>query len=246
MIQRARNNISVSLFREAEYATIVLDNPEKEAYFEQLSVGVVRKRKNPNKLYTGAKELRTQFLATLKQLGDVQTVNVWARKLIIEPETIESLRTQIEATLRKNRIYGVAEIHLQDYEINSTHIQFVGTQAEEAERLIADIVVRLGYEDSLAAAVGKKMRQELSETPRVPAPSPRVPSKEATSLDDLAIDVAEEIKTLQNLRDKYMDNVMRKIGERTEQILQQFRRKKARDEGTKTLLERYNRRKEKE
>lgn len=246
MIQRARNNISVSLFREAEYATIVLDSPEKEAYFEQLSIGVVRKRKNPDKLYTGAKELRTQFLAALKRLGDVQTVNVWARKMIIEPETIESLRTQIGTTLRENRIYGVAEIHLQDYEINSTHIQFVGTQAEEAERLIADIVVRLGYEDSLANAVGKKVRQDLSETPRAAAPSPRVPSKEATSLDDLAIELAEEMKTLQNLRDTYMDNVVHKIGEKTERILQEFRRKKARDEDTKTLLERYNRRKEKE
>ena len=246
MIQRARNNISVSLFREAEYATIVLDSPEKEAYFEQLSVGVVHKRKKRDKLYTGAKELRTQFLATLKQLGDVQTVNIWARKLIIEPEAIESLRTQIEAALRENHVYGVAEIHLQDYEINSTHIQFVGTQAEEAERLIADIVVRLGYEDSLASAVGKKMRQELSEPPLVPTPSPKPPSKETTSLGDLAIDIAEEIKTLQNLRDRHMDNVVRKIGERTEQILRQFRRKKARDEDTKTLLERYNRRKEKE
>ena len=246
MIQRARNNISVSLFREAEYATIVLDNPEKEAYFEQLSIGVVRKRKNPNKLYTGAKALRTQFLAALKQLGDVQTVNIWARKLIVEPEAIESLRTQIQTTLRENRIYGVAEIHLQDYEINSTHIQFVGTQAKEAERLIADIIVRLGYEDSLAAAVGKKLRQELSETPRVLTPSPKFPSKDATSIDDLAIDVAEEIKALRNLGDKMIDDFIYKIGKKTEQILQQFRRKKARDEDTKTLLERYNRRKEKE
>lgn len=246
MIQRARNNISVSLFREAEYATIVLDNPEKEAYFEQLSVGVVRKRKNPNKTYTGAKALRTEFLAALSQLGDVQTANIWARKMVIEPEAIESLRTQLQTTLRANHIYGVAEIHLQDYEINSTHIQFVGTRAVEAERLIADIVVRLGYEDSFASAVGKEMRQDMSEIPHAPAPSPRVPSKEATIIDDLAIDIAEEIKTLQNLRDKYMDNVMRKIGEKTEQILQQFRRKKARDEDTKTLLEHYNRRKEKE
>ena len=246
MIQRARNNISVSLFREAEYATIVLDNPEKEAYFEQLSIGVVRKRKNPDKLYTGVKALRTQFLAALKQLGDVQTVNIWARKLIVEPEAIESLRAQIQTTLRENRIYGVAEIHLQDYEINSTHIQFVGTQAEEAERLIADIIVRLGYEDSLAAAVGKKLRQELSETPRVLTPSPKLPSKDATSIDDLAIDVAEEIKTLRNLGDKMIDDFIYKIGKKTEQILQQFRRKKARDEDTETLLERYNRRKEKE
>lgn len=246
MIQRARNNISVSFFREAEYATIVLDTLEKEAYFEQLSIGVVRKRKNPNKTYTGAKNLRTQFLAALKQLGDVQTANIWARKLIIEPETIESLRTQIQTTLRKNCIYGVVEIHLQDYEINSTHIQFVGTRAEEAERLIAEIVVCLGYEDSFASAVGKSLRQELSENLRVAAPSPRIPTKEATSTDDLVIDIAEEIKALQNLRDKYMDNMKRKIDERTEQLLEQFERKKARHEDTETLLERYNKRKEKE
>lgn len=246
MLQRARNNISVSFFREAEYATIVLDTLEKEAYFEQLSSGVVRKRKNPNKTYTGAKNLRTQFLAALKQLGDVQTANIWARKLIVEPETIESLRTQIQTTLRKNRIYGVVEIHLQDYEINSTHIQFVGTRAEEAERRIAEIVVRLGYEDSFASAVGKEMRQEMSEMPLVPSPSPRTPTKEATSLDDLVIDIMEEIKTLQNLRDKLIDDAKRKSGKKIEQLLEQFERKKARDEDTKTLLERYNKRKEKE
>lgn len=246
MLQRARNNISVSFFREAEYATIVLDSPEKEAYFEQLSVSVVRKRKNPNKTYTGAKALRTEFLAALRQLGDVQTANIWARKMIIEPETIESLRTQIQTTLRANHIYGVAEIHLQDYEINSTHIQFVGTQAEEAERLIAEIIVRLGYEDSLASAVGKEIRQELSETPPVPSPSPKYPKTETTDIDDLTIDIMKEIKALQNLRDKLIDDAKRKSGKKTEQLLEQFERKKARDEDTETLLERYNKRKEKE
>ncbi len=246
MLQRARNNISVSFFREAEYATIVLDNPEKEAYFEQLSIGVVRKRKNPNKTYTGAKNLRTQFLAALKQLGDVQTANIWARKLIIEPETIESLRAQIRTTLRKNRIYGVVEIHLQDYEINSTHIQFVGTQAQEAERLIAEIVVRLGYEDSFSSAVGKSLQQELSEIPLVPSPSPKRPKVKIKDIDDLTIDVAEEIKILRNLRDKLIHDANRKSNKKTEQILEQFERKKARHENTKTLLERYNRRKEKE
>lgn len=244
MLQHVRSNTSDSLFRESEFATIVLDDSETEAYFKQFSTDVAQNRKNSDLRYTGAQELRTQFLAVLKRLGDVQTANVWARKLLIEPEAIESLRAQIRSALHENHIYGVAEIHLQDYEINSTHIQFVGTQAKKAESLIADIVVRLGYEDSFASAMGRKERQRLSEIPATHSQIQPIRTKESTFNDD-GINMEEELNKIQNLRLKLLKNKIYNFIDKIEKMFQHFCRKKSRHEKTETLMERYQTRKKK-
>ncbi|MCW1538492.1 hypothetical protein OLR75_10725, partial [Campylobacter jejuni] len=59
--------------------------------------------------------------------------------------------------LLNNNIQGIVELHLQDREINSPHIQFIGTEAEKAEYIIATILVNLKYETSIENAIGKKV-----------------------------------------------------------------------------------------
>lgn len=244
MLQHVRSNTSDSLFRESEFATIVLDDFAIEAYFRQFSADVAQNRKSSDSRYTGAQELRTQFLAVLKRLGDVQTANIWARKLIIESEAIESLHAQIRSALHENHIYGVAEIHLQDYEINSTHIQFVGTQAKRAEKLIADIVVRMGYEDSFASAVGRKERQIVSESPATHSQA-QLTSPKQPILDEDKINIEEELHKIQNLKLKLLKDKILKLAHKIEKTFQHFCRKKPRQEKTETLMERYQMRKKK-
>ena len=83
----------------------------------------------------------------------MQTANVWCRGLVYEE--LNQLRAEIKSVLNQNGVEGVVEIHLQDREINSPHIQFVGNNAKFAEELIADIVVRRNYEPDLESAVGR-------------------------------------------------------------------------------------------
>lgn len=45
---------------------------------------------------------------------------------------------------------------MQDREINSPHIQFVGINARVAEQIIAQILVKNGYENSVESALSKK------------------------------------------------------------------------------------------
>ena len=48
------------------------------------------------------------------------------------------------------------EWKLQDKEINSPHIQFVGNNANKAELIIAKVLCALKYETSLESAISKK------------------------------------------------------------------------------------------
>ncbi|RAX57025.1 hypothetical protein CCZ01_07610 [Helicobacter monodelphidis] len=163
MLQPMRSVSSRSLLREAKYAIFILDNEDKEDYFLALTQEMLQNRQNPKKLYSGATRVRTELLAALSQLGEVKTANVWARKLIIEQKAIEELRHLIEMRLREYEIYGVTEIHLQDAEVNSSHIQFVGVRAEEAELIIAEILVKMGYEDSLQSAISRKIATQETD-----------------------------------------------------------------------------------
>lgn len=154
MVEAARSINSNSLFREAEYCVLVLKDEESVNYFQSLIDDVVEKRKDPDTTYTGAKDLKRQMLALLNQYGEVQTANVWCRGLIYDLYHINELRQFISERLASENIYGVLEIHLQDREINSPHIQFVGTQARRAEQIIAEAVVELQYERSIDSAMG--------------------------------------------------------------------------------------------
>lgn len=156
MIQQARSINSTSLLREAELAVLVLENENQIDYFQEAIDEVVKNRKDEEVRYTGAKDLKRQLLALLNQYGEVKTANVWCRELIVDLAHINHLRKLIADALAREKIYGVVEIHLQDREINSPHIQFVGIEAERAEDIIAEIVVDLKYELSMESAKGSR------------------------------------------------------------------------------------------
>lgn len=157
MIQSARSSDSRSLLREAEYAVFVLDSNERELYFRKLALEVAENRSNPNITYTGAKNLREQTLAYLRSFGYVETANVWCRNITVDARHIQELSTILYDNLKNNNIHGVFELHLQDREINSPHIQYVGTEARLAEQIIAETIVSLGYEISMEMAIGRKI-----------------------------------------------------------------------------------------
>ena len=81
---------------------------------------------------------------------------MWARALSIDRKDINNLLHILQSRLLAQGIEGICEVHLQDREINSPHIQFVGTRADEAESIIAHTLVELGYESSVENALSKK------------------------------------------------------------------------------------------
>ncbi len=155
MIQAARSANSRSFLREAKSAILVLADDEAVSYFNR-RIDEVIKNREANAPFSGAKAVREELLAYLNRFGEVQTANIWARGLVVEVDAIEHLRCLVATELAKNDIYGVVEIHLQDREINSAHLQFVGVKAQMAERIIAQIVVDLKYELSLKSAMSKE------------------------------------------------------------------------------------------
>ena len=171
MIQKARSIYSRSLFREAEFCILVLEDKDTIDYFQSLIDDMIDKRKDPDVTYTGAKDLRRQMLAYLNQYGEVQTANVWCRGLVVDLAHIDELRQLIADRLAAESIFGVAEIHLQDREINSPHIQFVGIEAERAEQIIAEIVVELGYERSIESSLGHGLYPHYLSNPNAKAVS---------------------------------------------------------------------------
>ncbi|KAJ9816195.1 hypothetical protein QR412_06105 [Campylobacter jejuni] len=117
---------------------------------------MVKRRKDDAYTFTGAKSTKEELLALLGGFGEVKTANIWARNIIIELEKINELRAILAKRLADENIYGVLEIHLQDREINSPHIQFIGIKAEEAEIIIAETLVEMKYELSVENAIGRK------------------------------------------------------------------------------------------
>ncbi len=154
MIQASRGANSSSLLREAESALFIFENDDMEHYFQQFCDDVVQKRKSAQFVQTGAKELKTNLLSYLEQRGETKTANVWCRG--IKMFEFNSFLEEIKRHLKGAGIEGVLEVHLQDREINSPHVQFVGTRAQEAEELIAQIVVKRKYETSMDSALSKQ------------------------------------------------------------------------------------------
>ena len=166
MIQQQRSINSTSLLREASSCVLVLDSEENIDYFQNAIDKVVENRKDPDIRYTGAKDTRRELLSLLNQYGEVKTANVWCRGIIVDLAHINQLRRAIAEELAQKNIYGVVEVHLQDREINSPHIQFVGIRAQEAENIIANIVVNLKYELSTETAKGGEFTPYFEENPK--------------------------------------------------------------------------------
>lgn len=156
MIQKARNNNSRSFLREAEIAIMAISDEQARNYFLENLKKVFEKRKDPNVLLTGEKKLKTEILAYFTKKGIPKTANIWCRNLSIDRNDINMLLFKIQNALIEKNIEGVVELHLQDREINSPHIQFIGNRAEEAEVIIGKILVESGYETSIENAIGKK------------------------------------------------------------------------------------------
>lgn len=87
------------------------------------------------------KNVKSEILAYLRQKGYVQTANIWARALSMDKEDINELLKILQIRLLQEGVEGILEVHLQDREINSPHIQFVGMNAPKVEVIIAQTLV---------------------------------------------------------------------------------------------------------
>ena len=171
MIQKARGEDSQSLLREIAYSCLVLPTGtqaerDSDIYFlRQLSkVLKAQRAKQEGTLSsgckTGAKKVRIELLEYLRQIASkqgsrVQTANIYCRFFKFTEDNLIKFMLEVKDILRKNGCFGFAEIHPQDREILSPHIQYVGTNADKAEALIADWLVKNGFEISIESAIGK-------------------------------------------------------------------------------------------
>ena len=171
MIQKARGEDSQSLLREIAYSCLVLPTGTQaerdlDIYFlRQLSkVLKAQRAKQEGTLSsgckTGAKKVRIELLEHLRQIASkqdsrVQTANIYCRFFKFTEDNLIKFMLEVKDILRKNGCFGFAEIHPQDRELLSPHIQYVGTNADKAEALIADWLVKNGFEISIESAIGK-------------------------------------------------------------------------------------------
>ena len=171
MIQKARGEDSQSLLREIAYSCLVLPTGTQaerdlDIYFlRQLSeVLKAQRAKQEGTLSsgckTGAKKVRIELLEHLRQIAlaqgsNVGTANIYCRFFKFTEDNLIKFLLEVKDILRKNGCFGFAEIHPQDREILSPHIQYVGTNADKAEALIADWLVKNGFEISIESAIGK-------------------------------------------------------------------------------------------
>ena len=171
MIQKARGEDSQSLLREIAYSCLVLPTGTQaerdlDIYFlRQLSeVLKAQRAKQEGTLSsgckTGAKKVRIELLEHLRQIASkqdsrVQTANIYCRFFKFTEDNLIKFMLEVKDILRKNGCFGFAEIHPQDRELLSPHIQYVGTKADVAEALIADWLVKNGFEISIESAIGK-------------------------------------------------------------------------------------------
>ena len=175
MIQKARGEDSQSLLREIAYSCLVLPTGTQaerdlDIYFlRQLSeVLKAQRAKQEGTLSsgckTGAKKVRIELLEHLRQIAlaqgsNVGTANIYCRFFKFTEDNLIKFLLEVKDILRKNGCFGFAEIHPQDREILSPHIQYVGTNADKAEALIADWLVKNGFEISIESAIGKKKKK---------------------------------------------------------------------------------------
>lgn len=171
MIQNARGDDSQSLLREIAYCCLVLPldtqaEIDLNLYLIKKLAGVLNAQidKRDGKLdkgaKTGVKQVRQELLEYLRQIAlrqgsIVQTANIYCRFLKFTEANLIKFTTEVTKFLRENGCFGFAEIHPQDRELLSPHIQYVGTNADRAEALIAEWVVKNKFENSTEDAIGK-------------------------------------------------------------------------------------------
>lgn len=151
MIQKARSASSQSLLREAETAIFLIKDENMKRWFEEEARKVIEKRRDPDAYMTGATDLKRVLLAYLSQQGEVKTANIWCRSIL--SYKVSEFLEELEQILQEHNIEGVVELHWQDRELNSPHIQFVGTNAEFAEKIIAEAIVERGFEKNISEAL---------------------------------------------------------------------------------------------
>ena len=156
MLQQARNSESRSFLRELAFSLILIKNDKEREYFLAKLKEVNYKRNEQNVIKTGEKDTKSELLAYLQQKGYTQTANIWARALSMDRNDINSLLKILQQRLLEKNCEGILEIHLQDREINSPHIQYIGINAPKAEMIIAKILVELKYENNIESALSKK------------------------------------------------------------------------------------------
>ncbi len=156
MLSNARSAESRSFLRELDFSLILVENNKAREYFLKKLKEVNHKRNEQNIIKTGEKDTKSELLAYLHQKGYTQTANVWARALSMDRSDINSLLKILQQRLLEENCEGVLEIHLQDREINSPHIQYVGINALKAEMIIAETLVKLKYENNIESALSKK------------------------------------------------------------------------------------------
>lgn len=155
MISQARSPMSRSLLREAKDCLLVLESYDDERYFYKLIDEMIAKRDDPYALKTGAKAVKTELLDYFEGFGEVRTANIWARNIPASLKEIKALQKALQKPLKKAFCRGVVEVHFSDREINSPHLQYVGTNAQIAQEIIAKEVVARGFELNYQNAVGK-------------------------------------------------------------------------------------------
>ncbi|BAM32833.1 hypothetical protein HCBAA847_1603 [Helicobacter cinaedi CCUG 18818 = ATCC BAA-847] len=144
ILQAARSEESRSFLRELEFSLVLIGNPKARNYFLK-SLGQVNAKRSgssgSSSKQTGEKNVKSEILAYLRQKGYVQTANIWARALSMDKEDINELLKILQIRLLQEGVEGILEVHLQDREINSPHIQFVGMNAPKVEVIIAQTLV---------------------------------------------------------------------------------------------------------
>lgn len=117
---------------------------------------------------------------------------------------------------------GILEIHLQDREINSPHIQFVGVNAPKAEMIIAQTLVELKYETSIESALSKKdFRPYYKINPKARYPKHNDLESEMKYRESIQIQKSEEkIEKLINAFDKKLSQLKQTL-EKTKNLSKQ-------------------------
>ncbi len=229
MLQNARSAESRSFLRELEFSLVLIGNPKARNYFLK-SLGQVNAKRSgssdsagstsgSSNKQTGEKDTKSEILAYLRQKGYVQTANIWARALSIDKEDINELLKILQIRLLQEEIEGILEVHLQDREINSPHIQFVGMNAPKAEVIIAQTLVELKYETSIESALSKKdFRPYYKINPKARYPKHNDLESEIKYRKSIQIKKSEEeIEKLINTFDKKLSQLKQTL-EKTKKI----------------------------
>ena len=257
MMQKARGEDSQSLLREIAYSCLVLPTGtqaerDSDIYFlRQLSkVLKAQRAKQEGTLSsgckTGAKKVRIELLEYLRQIASkqgsrVQTANIYCRFLKFTEDNLIKFMLEVKDILRKNGCFGFAEIHPQDRELLSPHIQYVGTNADKAEALIADWLVKNGFEISIESAIGKageKRGYELLASGEIDSNDLVVMSLEGAMAKQEWRDREEAIRE-QERAEKQAEEAQRKALEELEPLFVKIR-KTPKKRGSSKIRERIN------